>query len=180
MKNFILKRKSAAARVNEKMEQYQEAVTYAEANMPEEARLVLERAEKEPSIILVLGRDHDFSKCLKDYAIGLAGRLRYEIVAVSTRYIPADPEPGITSYRDKLRQDFSELSEKAASPFREQCEEAGVSFRHLVKFGDATDIIRELHQEFKRLEYVVTEPDESVERADGVTPAIPVFSLAFA
>ena len=177
MKRFLLKKKSGAAKVVEKMDMYQEAITYAEANMPEEAIRVMERAEKEPTMILVIGRGHTFSPALKDYAVGLAGRLNYEIVAVNAKYIPQDFLPLVSQYREKLRQDFASLAEDAAASFAAQCEDADISFRHLIRFGDGTDVMRELHREFKRLEYVVTEPDESVEHPAGATPAIPVFAL---
>ena len=178
MKKLSLKRKSSLRKLGDKVDQVQEAVTYAEANMPEEAIRVMEQAEKAPSMILVLGRGHSFSKELKDYAVGLAGRLGYEIVAVNAKYIPNDFLPLVSNYRDRLRQDFSSLAGEAGDEFRRQCEVEGISFRHQVKFGDGTSVIKEMHREFKTLEYVVTEPDESVERAPGVMPAIPVFSLA--
>jgi nucleotide-binding universal stress UspA family protein len=178
MKKLSLKRKSSLNKLSDKMDQVQEAVTYAEANMPEEAIRVMERMEKAPSMILVLGRGHSFSAELKDYAVGLAKRLGYEIVSVNTKYIPNDFLPLVSSYRDRLRQDFSSMAGEAGDEFRRQCEREGVPFRHMVKFGDGASVIKELHREFKNLEYVVTEPDESAERAPGVMPAIPVFSLA--
>lgn len=179
MSDVTVKKKSRVSKFTEKMDQYHEAVTYAEANMPEEAIRVLERIEQEPPMLLVVGRGHTFSKDLKEYAIGLAGRLKYEIVAVNTKYIPNDFLPLVTPYRDKLREDFTVLASEAAGDFQTQCEDAGVVFHHITKFGEATDVIRELHREFKRMEYVLTEPDENVERAPGAAPAIPVFSLAF-
>ncbi|MFH1135988.1 MAG: universal stress protein [Pseudomonadota bacterium] len=178
MVNFSLRKKSGVAKLGEKMEQYQQAVTYAEANLPEEATRTLEAAAAEPCRILVLGRDHTFSRQLKDYAVGLANRLGYEIVAVNSKYIPVDFSGAATQFREKLREDFTESSSVSADDFRAQCEDAGVSFRHEIKFGDSTDVLRELHKDYRKLDYVVTEPDESIERPAGALTAIPVFSLA--
>ena len=177
MSNPVLKKKSSAAKAVDKFGKYHEAVTYAEANMPEEAVRILEEMDKQPSMILVLGRGHTFSKGLKDYAIGLAERLNYEILAVNTKFIPNDFLPLVSQFRDKLRDDFSALASEAAADFASQCEKAQVTFQHMVKFGDATQVIKELNREIKNLDYVVSEPDEDVECAPGVCPAIPVFCL---
>ena len=146
--------------------------------MPEEAIRVLERMDKAKPMLLVVGRGHGFSDVLKDYSVGLAGRLGYEIVSVNAKYIPKDFLPLVTQYREKLREDFTAKAEEAAEDFRARCEAVGIPFRHTVRFGEGTEVIKELHREFKQLEYVVTDPDESVEYPAGVTPAIPVFSLA--
>lgn len=178
MRGLSLKRKSGVTKLGEKMEQYQQAVTYAEANLPEEATRTLQAAAAQPCRILVLGRNHTFSSQLKDYAVGLANRLGYEIVAVNCKYIPVDFSGAAAQFREKLREDFAELASASADDFQAQCEEAGVSFRHEIKFGDSTEVLKELHKDYCKLDYVVTEPDESIERAAGAVPAIPVFSLA--
>ena len=178
MMGISLKKKSGAAKLGERMDQYHQAVTYAEANLPEEATKTLEAAAQEPCRILVLGRNHTFSSELKDYAVGLANRLGYEIVAVNCKYIPIDFSGAAAQFREKLREDFSELSAASAEDFKKQCDDAGVSFRHEIKFGDSSEVLRELHNCYCKLDYVVTEPDDGIERAAGAAPAIPVFSLA--
>jgi len=178
MTNFKMKRKSRIAKLTEAADRYQEAVTYAEANLPAEAMAALERPAQAQPMILVVGREGDFSPALREYSIGLADRLGYEIVALNTKHIPGESSPGATQFREHLRQDFTAKSLQAAESFRSECELAGICFRHEVKFGDTTGVIRELHQEHPRLDYVLTEPDETVQRPAGVKPAIPVFALA--
>ncbi len=176
MPNPVVKKKSGAVKAAETFETVHQAVTYAEADVPEEAVRILDQ-HREPALLLVLGRGHGFSQMLKDYAVDLAGRLGYAIVAVNNKYIPQDFLPLVSQYRQKLREDFSRLANESAREFQRQCEEAGIRFRHLVKFGEATDVLRELHREFKTLDYVVSEPSEEVRSEPGASPAIPVFSL---
>ncbi|MBW2090812.1 MAG: hypothetical protein JRI34_01645 [Deltaproteobacteria bacterium] len=178
MKIFPLKRKSKVSKLSETVDRLTEAVTYAEAGVPEQAISTLKREAQEPSKILVVGRGYTFSRELKDYAIGLANRLGYEIVAVNSRDTSIDSLPFHAPFRDRLRQDFITRAKEAAAEFEAQAKAAGIGFTHVIKFGEGVDIIRELHREFKKLEYVVTEPDEEATNPDGVAPAIPVFSLS--
>ncbi len=178
MSKVKVKRKSRVSKLTEAVDRYQEAVTYAEANLPAEAVAALERPAQAPPMILVVGREDTFSHALREYSVGLADRLGYEIVALNTKHIPGESSPGATEYREHLRQDFTAKSLEAAEDFRSECEQAGICFRHEVKFGETSDIIRELHQDHPRLDYVLTEPDETVQRPAGVRPAIPVFALA--
>ena len=175
---FSLKRKSNIEKFTETMDRHTEAVTFAEAGMPEEAVLALERGQDEASKILVVGRGHAFSQALVDYALGLAGRMGYEIVAVSSRHIPNDFLSVVAPFRDKLRQDFTEKAEEAGLRFGALAEEAGLRFSHVIKFGEGTEVLKDLHREFNKLEYVVTEPDEEASPPEGVAPAIPVFAMA--
>jgi hypothetical protein len=178
MSKVKVKRKSRVSKLTEAVDRYQEAVTYAEANMPAEAVAALERPAQAPPMILVVGRDGNFSEALREYSVGLADRLGYEIVAVNTKNIPGESAPRASEFREHLRQDFTEKSLEAAESFRAQCELAGICFTHEVKFGETTDVIRDLHLAHPRLDYVLTEPDETVQRPAGVKPAIPVFALA--
>ncbi|MBW1710385.1 MAG: hypothetical protein JRG97_04450 [Deltaproteobacteria bacterium] len=178
MKRFISKRKSKVLKLSETVDRLTEAVTYAEVGIPEEAISTLRREAQETSKILVVGRGYTFSRGLRDYAVGLAGRLGYEIVAVNSRNTSMDFLHFHASFRDRLRQDFITRAEEAAAEFETQAKAAGIAFTHIVKFGEGLDVIKELHQEFKKLEYVVTEPDEDATNPDGVAPAIPVFSLS--
>ncbi|MFP4477443.1 MAG: hypothetical protein ACLFOY_17905 [Desulfatibacillaceae bacterium] len=150
----------------------QTAVTYAEAGSHEDAIRTME-APKPKSAIVVLGQAHNFSPQLREYAIGLARRLDYDILAVNARHIHLD----IASLAERAKQDFTERCAQSAALFQSEAMQAGVGFTHTVQFGEGTDVIKELHKELSNLEYVVCEPDECKEGEP--EPAIPVFSLAW-
>ena len=177
MARILKKKTSQIQKLNEAVGRYSEAVTYAEAGLAEEAVKTIEAADAERSKILVLGLDGKFSNALCDYAVGLANRLGYEIVAVNAKHFPHDFLSSINPFREKLKADFEAKALEAAEKFEAIADGAGVAFRHLVKYGEGQDVIKELYNELQKLEYVLTEPDtETV--AEGATPAIPVFSLA--
>jgi hypothetical protein len=178
MNEPVLKQKNNVTRFVEKVDRYYEAITYAEANMLEEAAAVLADIKKKPSMILVLGRGYNFSQELKDYSIGLAKRLGYDILAVNAKFIPEDFLPLVSGYREKLRTDFTSKAKESAEEFSKQCEEVGIPFVHSVEFEESMKVVKKFHQVFRQLEYVVTEPDSEVETSNGVSRAIPVFSLA--
>jgi hypothetical protein len=177
MGKIKLSRKNRMSKLTQAVDRYQEAVTFAEANLPVEAVASLEPTPQEKPMILVMGRDHTFSRDLKDYALGLAGRLGYDILAVNTRHIPGRFSPEADQFREHLRQDFSRQSEQAARDFEAECQAAGICFKYDIKFGESSRVMRDLHREHPGLEYVLTEPDDTIERPVGVKPAIPVFSM---
>jgi hypothetical protein len=178
MARILRKKTSQIKKINEAVGRYSEAVTYAEAGLPEEAVKTIEAVETEQAKILVLGLDGRFSQALCDYAVGLAGRLGYEIVAVNAKHFPSEFLASINPFREKLKADFEAKAIEAAEKFETVASTAGVPFRHVIKYGEGQDVIKELYSELKKLEYVLTEPDSETQGAEGASPVIPVFSLA--
>ena len=126
MKRFGLQRKNKVTKIQDTVDRYGEAVTYAEAGMSRESMEVLTREAEENPKIIVLGRGAAFSQALMDYAVALAKRLSYEIVAVSARSIPSDYIPLVGQIKDKIRQDFTAQAKEAALTFERQSQAAGV------------------------------------------------------
>ena len=67
----------------EKHERTAEAIVFAEAGEHEYARELLKKDAKEKKKILVVGGEEGFSEKLIHYAIGMADRMNYEIVALN-------------------------------------------------------------------------------------------------
>jgi hypothetical protein len=178
MARILRKKTSQIQKLNEAVGRYSEAVTYAEAGLTEEAVQTVEAVDSEQAKILVLGLDGRFSQALCDYAVGLANRLGYEIVAVNAKYFPHDFLSSINPFREKLKADFEAKALEAAEKFESIASSANVPFRHVIKYGEGQDVIKELYNELKKLEYVLTEPDSETGAGEGASPAIPVFSLA--
>ncbi|MBU2490652.1 MAG: hypothetical protein KKA60_14790 [Proteobacteria bacterium] len=171
-----IKRKNRLARLNHLLGRVGAAVTYAEAGSHEDALQELSAPPPENPQIIVLGKGDSFSPALRDYAIGLARRLGFDIIAVNSRYIPQEAGGGESPFIENLKAEFSEKAGAAAARFEEEAREAEVEFLHEVRFGEGTRVIRDLHKEFKKMQYFVAEPEEE---GDGLEePVIPVFSLA--
>jgi hypothetical protein len=160
----------------EKLEKTTEAIAFAEAGEHEYAKAVISKEESERQKILVVGGEEGFSDMLINYAIGMADRMEYEIVALNV--IPVGKR--IFSILDKMEItiDLQDQIDQAASLFKTQAEEMNITFRQIVKFGGFDRVIKDAHKEIKRISFVLTEPEYTSINASGSNAHIPVFSLA--
>ncbi|NOZ25128.1 MAG: universal stress protein [Nitrospirae bacterium] len=156
-----------------KHDRTEEAIVFAEAGEHEYARELLKKDDSERKKILVVGGEEGFSKKLVHYAIGMAERMGYEIVALNV--IPAGNRL-FSMLNEKVREELRERTAKEAETFRRKAEEKRILFSHNVKFGDFDKSIKEAHKEFKRISFVLTEPEHITEKSPAKA-GIPVFCL---
>jgi len=185
LKSKILKRKKddvsvenrKAKTLGEKFDSYMEAITFAEAGLHDTARELVATEEMEKAKVLVVSNDDTFSKPVIDYAVGLAERMGYEILALNVNNPPpANFSKVLGSQGDRLLYEaFKSKCEEGVATFRTPCQEKGIDFTHLVKLGDVDRCMKEVHEEVRRVDFVITEPESCPE--DGRVP-IPVFCLS--
>ncbi len=157
----------------EKHERTEEAIVFAEAGEHEYARELLRKDDSERKKILVVGGEEGFSKKLIHYALGMAERMNYEIVALNV--IPVGNRL-FSMLNESVRTELRERTEKEAETFRKKAEEKNIPFTHHVKFGDFNKSIKEAHRDFKRVSFVLTEP-EHITTGSPAKASIPVFCL---
>lgn len=185
LKKKILKKKTADENevavenreretLREKIESYTEAITFAEAGLQEQAQEIMRAELAERAKVLVVGHEDTFSKPLVDYAVGFAKRMGYEIVALNVSPVRTESTT-IGPFCDMLCEEFNKKCQQGIGALCKLCEEEGIPFTHLVKFGEIDDCIKEAHEVMRRVEFVITEP-ESCPEEGRVT--IPVFCLA--
>ncbi len=167
-----LKLENVAKTVN----RYEEAITFAEADLHDYAKDLVYREEIERTKILVVGHDDTFSKPLIDYSVGMAERMRYEIIALNVSSIGSNPAKFLSPFKEKIKEDFETSAEKGFEHLKKRAEEKGIKCTHLIKFGDFNNSIKQVHEEIRRIEFVLTEPD-GVSGDESVEQAIPVFSM---
>ena len=141
----------------QRMEQHYVAETFAEAGIQDVAEEIVRQDMEEPAKILVLGSGGLFPRPVIDYAVGFAKRTGYEVVALSCVPVGHEPANGAEN-----------LARRAA--------EEGIACHQVTKYGTSDHCIREVHDEMRRVEFVVTEPEAGVEW--GTEPVIPVFCLS--
>lgn len=105
--------------------------------------------------ILVVGQGEPFPEEAMDYALQVAERLGFELVAVSVSPDPEEVGPYLTPYRKYLEDDFIRRASLAANIFREKALAKGLNFRHLVRFGDLAQVVERLPLEIRRVEFVL-------------------------
>jgi hypothetical protein len=162
MTRFIEKIRVAAKKLTGKMDQYNEAITFAEAGRQEHAqRLFQEKeVEKRPPKLLVMGRESTFSREVIDYALEMAQRMSYEILALNTAPLSCETFKIFSSSQKKLCQDFQTLAEENVKGFHEEATRMGIPFAHVVKFSEPDEALEEIKREYNDIEFVVSEAEE--------------------
>ncbi|MFP4040130.1 MAG: universal stress protein [Desulfosudaceae bacterium] len=159
MKKMLKKLVARGRFARDKMEQYQETITFSEAGQAESAAASPENvpAEEQPGLLLVIGNGNTFSRRLMDYALEMARRLSYEILALNIAPLPAETSTLLPPPQNKIRE-FEKQSEENARAFQEAARQAGVPFNHTVKFGETDTVIHEIDKEYGTIEFVISEP----------------------
>jgi hypothetical protein len=156
------------------IERQTKAIAFAEAGLHEHAQNLIRAELAEKRKVLVVGHEDTFSQPVIEYALGLAERMGYDIVALNVSPVRTESS-SLEPYCDMVCEKFRARSEESVARFRRACKEKGIPFSHMIKFGEVDQCIKEIHQERLRVEFVVTEP-ESCPDEGRVT--IPVFCMA--
>ncbi|GBD99475.1 hypothetical protein BMS3Abin07_01512 [bacterium BMS3Abin07] len=158
----------------EKHDRTEEAIVFAEAGESDYAREIIRKGEQERKKILVVGGEEGFSDMLLNYAMGMAERMNYDIVTINA--IPVGKRL-FSFLNDNIREELKSRAEEKVEIFRKEAEKRNIIFSHTVKFGDPDKSIKEAHKEFKRISFILTEPEHVTGNASS-RASIPVFCLA--
>lgn len=146
-----------------KMDKYQEAITFAEANQTEYAMEAIEeqREAQASAKLLVMGRESNFSKEIIDYALEMAQRMSYEIIALNTAPLSCETFKLFSSSHNEVCKEFKSLSEKNAGLFQEAAAEKGIPFDHMVMFSEPDEALQAVTKENKDIAFVVSDSVEN-------------------
>ena len=169
MGNFFKRLKSRTRAVANRMEKAQEAITFAEAGHP--IGPVSEPPARETSGVrklLVVGHESTFTPGVIDYAIEMAQRMSYEIVALNTAPLSCDTIRIFSSSQKQLCQEFKTMAMEQVEKFRTMAEAQGLAFTHVVKFSDHDQALAEVQREIPNIEFVISDnrPETVAERAE--------------
>jgi hypothetical protein len=161
----LFKRLADKSRAFQKnMDQYQEAITFAEAGeLKPNASSEAEAPAEQPGLLLVIGNGETFSRRMIDYALDMAQRMSYSILALNVAPLAEEAVRRFAPSSSKI-QEFEEKSRDNAKAFEAAAREAGILFTHAVKFGETDAVIQAVEKEYGPVEFVVSEPAE--ERAE--------------
>lgn len=117
--------------------------------------------------LLVMGRESTFSGEVIDYAIDMARRMSFEILALNSAPLSCDSFNLFSTSRSKLCQEFQSISEKNAIAFRREAEANGIPFTHVVKFDEPDQALAGVQHEYGNIEFVISEaqPSAAVDQA---------------
>lgn len=162
MAGIFGKIKQKFSKASAEMDKYQEAITFAEAGEADHAVAAMAEQveEQHPMQLLVVGRESSFSQEIIDYALDMAQRMSYEILALNTAPLSCDTFKLFSNSRDQLCNEFKNLSEKNAAMFQQAAAEKGIAFDHIIMFSDADEALQEITRKNKNIAFVVSESIE--------------------
>ncbi len=163
MTRFLGRFTNKISRLTGKMDQYHEAIAFAEAGQQDHAAGLITKekeGEETPAKLLVVGRESTFSTEIIDYSLEMAARMSYEILALNTAPLSCESFKLLSFSRNKLCEEFRDISKRNVSLFQKQAEEMGVSFSHVVKFSEPDEALEEIKREYTDIEFVVSEAEE--------------------
>lgn len=169
MKPFFKRLLSKSRSMSQKMDEYQQSLTFAEAGEsdPAAGAAEAEQVEEQPGVLLVIGNGDSFSQRITDYAIEMAERMAYRIVALNIAPVPEETFRFFAPPQNQM-EEFEEISAQNALRFKEAAEAHGLSFSHIVRFGETDSVIESLRKEYGEIDFVVSEPreEQAAERAE--------------
>lgn len=126
--------------------------------------------------ILVVSREPGFSDSVVDYAVNLADRLGYDLIAMNVGLFEVPAGRLASPYRRFLQSRFKRQARDAATRIAGKAKERELAFQHLVRFGDLGEQVENLNQEKRRIEFVLNATEASeAEMSKGVS--LPVFTI---
>ncbi|MEJ2041100.1 MAG: hypothetical protein P8X55_19555 [Desulfosarcinaceae bacterium] len=140
-----------------KVEQAQEAITFAQAGHPQ---LGDSQRISEPVVsgkLLVVGQESLFSQTVMDYALEMAARMSYEIVALNTAPLSCNAFKPFAASQKKICQEFQDLSMEHAQGFKQAAAEQGIPFTHVVKFSEPEKALEMVQREFSPIDFVISD-----------------------
>lgn len=124
------------------------------------------------SCILVVTRNGHMSAPVMEYAVNVADRLQYHLIAAHINTLPF--------YRDGGRRSalFAMAMQESAHLFREKARARGVQVKHVGDAGKIGKVVKRLCSSEKRIEFIVI--DQGIRREEVASQApVPVFSIIY-
>ncbi|RJR40731.1 MAG: universal stress protein [Deltaproteobacteria bacterium] len=129
-----------------------------------------------PRKILVVGKGETPDVEVMDYAVNLAERLGYDLIALSVNTALGQKGRLFTPYKYHLRKKFAQRARDAGEALRKKAALKGVGLEQVVKCGDLRSAVAEVHRQSKRIEFVITQDGIKEKEVNGDLN-IPVFSI---
>ena len=146
------------------MENAQEAIVFAEAGESISQKKQEAFSPVATHKLLVMGRESDFSRSVIDYAVDMAKRMSFDILALNTAPLPCNTYKALSADQNKLCRQFKQVSSEKAQEFCQAAQDAGVAFHHVVKFQEPEDAMSEIQREHPDVEFIISDAPFEMER----------------
>jgi hypothetical protein len=134
--------------------------------------IFVEPQQKKTPFILVITRNGHMAEPVMDYAINVADRLKYAILAVHANTLPFFRDGG---ERTTL---FATAMHESSLLFRQKAGARAVQVEHLGEKGKIGKVVKRLCHTEKRIEFVIIDQGIRMEEVSSQAP-VPVFSVIY-
>ncbi len=125
-------------------------------------------AENAGKNLVVASMDSRFTPDMIDYALEMAERMDFGIIAVNAANLTHDVTEFFSTSHEELFRDFQEEARKNVRPFEKTALEKGLKFAHATKYSDIDHAIAEITSECGDIEFIITENKEPAPIRDSV------------
>ncbi|MFO7883679.1 MAG: hypothetical protein R6U68_02565 [Desulfobacteraceae bacterium] len=126
------------------------------------------KKDNEERCLLVASQDNMFSDSAVEYALDMAKRMDYHLIALNAIELEHPVINALSSSRDQICQDMETAAEKNAAAFRTRAEKRGLSFSHIVNFSEIDQAIEAVQSQYSNIEFVVSASLEQEEEENRV------------
>jgi hypothetical protein len=154
---LLNKIKSRTKAVTSKVDKAQEAITFAEAGHPQREETTQVPEPVVSRKLLVVGHESTFSQTVMDYALEMAQRMSYEIIALNTAPLSCNAFKPFAASQKKICQEFQKMSVEQAQNFKQAADKNGVPFTHVVKFNEPDQALEMMKHEHKDIEFIISD-----------------------
>lgn len=126
----------------------------------------------EPKKVVVVSTEPEFAPALVRQALGVAGRLGTEVVGLSVGKPDSEAQD---PHGAMARELFVMRAEQSAAAFAEEARTAGVAFRHVIRFGKASEVVESECGRLRRVEFVLALKEQR--GRDGFHVSMPLFEV---
>ncbi|MCF8107944.1 MAG: hypothetical protein K9J81_03025 [Desulfohalobiaceae bacterium] len=146
-----------------RIDQYQEAISFAQAGAADEALEALQAKQDSPAqennTLLVLAQGDTFPEDIREYALEMAQRLGYTIIALNTAPVKREAWRFFHLEGKKLRQEFTAAARENFAVFQQEAEACKVPIVHAVKFMDKEEALQEMKQEVQDIDFIISDAE---------------------
>jgi hypothetical protein len=129
-------------------------------------------AKNKTPYILVVTRNGNMAEPVMDYALNVAERLKYSVLAAYVNTLPFFRDGG---KRSKL---FASAMEESSKLFKEKGKARSIPVEHMGAAGKIGKVVNQLCHTEKRVEFVVIDQGISMKEVASQSP-VPVFSVIY-
>jgi len=140
-------------------------------------------SNEEGGRLVVVGNESTFTDSIMDYALEMAERMDYQIIALNTVPLSCDTFRILKNTGNQLCNEFQEMSCKNAAIFDQKAKEKAIPFTHVVKFEETDDALEAVQKEFGEISFIVSEPENTNtvynrnENENRLSPGLCVYSM---